>query len=160
MNWEALSALGDVVGAFAILVTLIYLAFQLKQNTRQVKIAALQSTMGQWNSWSEVLAGSPDLAAIVARGNEDFHALDPPDALRYSAYIQIFFDAVENYHDQILEVGIRGNESVLASIVQRRIRIQGFAQWWEDNQDDYETAFCAWINALLHSDDGHGITKV
>jgi hypothetical protein len=30
MNWEAISAVGQLVGALAVLVTLIYLAIQMK----------------------------------------------------------------------------------------------------------------------------------
>lgn len=33
MNWEAISAIGQTIGALAILITLNYLAIQLKQNT-------------------------------------------------------------------------------------------------------------------------------
>jgi hypothetical protein len=33
MNWEAIGAIGEIVGSFAVLITLIYLAQQIKQNT-------------------------------------------------------------------------------------------------------------------------------
>jgi len=33
MNWEAVSGIGEVVGATAVVVSLIYLAFQVRQNT-------------------------------------------------------------------------------------------------------------------------------
>ena len=33
MNWEAIGAVGEILGAIAVLVTLIYLATQIKQHT-------------------------------------------------------------------------------------------------------------------------------
>lgn len=33
MNWEAISAVGEILGASAVLITLIYLAVQIRQNT-------------------------------------------------------------------------------------------------------------------------------
>jgi len=34
MNWDAISAIGEIVGAAAVVVTLIYLAAQIRQNTK------------------------------------------------------------------------------------------------------------------------------
>ena len=36
MNWEALGAIGEIVGAIAVVLTLGYLAVQMRQNTRVV----------------------------------------------------------------------------------------------------------------------------
>ena len=36
MNWEAFGAIGEVVGAAAVVVTLLFLSFQLRQNTRSL----------------------------------------------------------------------------------------------------------------------------
>ena len=44
MNWEAIGAVGETVGALAVLVTLVYLAVQIRQNTKAVQAAAVDST--------------------------------------------------------------------------------------------------------------------
>jgi hypothetical protein len=36
MNWEAIAAVGELLGASAVLITLIYLAVQIRQNTAAV----------------------------------------------------------------------------------------------------------------------------
>jgi len=151
MNWEAVSAIGELIGAGAIIISLVYLAYQLRQNTHSIKLAALQSTMDRWIEWSGVLATTPDLAQIVHRGNANYHSLDPAEALRYGAYVQMFFDAVENYHTQLVDIGIGGDESVLESIVRRRIVIPGFAQWWQENTGDYDAGFVAMIERIRGS---------
>ena len=33
MNWEAVSAIGELIGALAVLLTLVFLIFQIRQNT-------------------------------------------------------------------------------------------------------------------------------
>jgi hypothetical protein len=33
MNWDAIGAIGEIVGAIAVLATLIYLAIQIRQNS-------------------------------------------------------------------------------------------------------------------------------
>tara|TARA_B110000858_G_scaffold89247_1_gene103084 strand:- start:5179 stop:5370 length:192 start_codon:yes stop_codon:yes gene_type:complete len=36
MNWDAISAIGEIIGATAVVVSLVYLAVQIRQNTRQI----------------------------------------------------------------------------------------------------------------------------
>jgi hypothetical protein len=43
MNWEAIGAIGEVAGAAGVVATLIYLAVQIRQNTRSVEAATYQS---------------------------------------------------------------------------------------------------------------------
>jgi len=43
MNWEAIGAIGEIVGAIAVLLTIVYLADQIKQNTKAVKAATQQA---------------------------------------------------------------------------------------------------------------------
>jgi len=43
MNWDAIGAVGESLGAIAVLVTLGYLAIQIRQNTQTMKTSALRS---------------------------------------------------------------------------------------------------------------------
>ena len=45
MNWDAIGAVGEVVGAAAVVVTLAYLAVQIRRNTRQENFQGLQSAI-------------------------------------------------------------------------------------------------------------------
>ena len=42
MNWEAVSAIGEIVGAMAVLLTLIYLAVQVKQTRKLQQAEAIR----------------------------------------------------------------------------------------------------------------------
>ena len=43
MNWDAIGAVGEVLGALAVVLTLAYLAIQIRQNTAIAKMAAMQN---------------------------------------------------------------------------------------------------------------------
>jgi len=43
MNWEAISAVSEIVGAVAVVISLIYVAAQIRQNTKMMRAAAKQS---------------------------------------------------------------------------------------------------------------------
>jgi hypothetical protein len=42
MNWQAIGAIGEIGGAVAVLVSLIYLATQIRQNTKMMRSSAKQ----------------------------------------------------------------------------------------------------------------------
>ena len=37
MNWEAIGAISQMIGALAVVVSLVYLALQIRQNTKQLE---------------------------------------------------------------------------------------------------------------------------
>jgi hypothetical protein len=43
MNWEAISAIGEIVSAIAVLATLVYLSMQIRQNGKMMKANSKQS---------------------------------------------------------------------------------------------------------------------
>ena len=45
MNWDAIGAIGEIVGAIAVIVTIGYLALQMRRNTRSVRSAAAQQIL-------------------------------------------------------------------------------------------------------------------
>lgn len=46
MNWDALSAIGELLGAAGVIVTLIYLSMQVRQNTRAIRGSTLNMLTG------------------------------------------------------------------------------------------------------------------
>jgi hypothetical protein len=148
LDWNAVGAAGEILGAIAVVATLLYLSKQIRQNSRAVQVSALRDTTAQWNHWSELLASSPDLAEIVARGNQSYKSLPEADALRYGAYIQTFFDNVESYLTLVRVHGVEKDVEVIENIVSRRVGINGFAEWWTENTDDYHADFADWIDQM------------
>lgn len=148
MNWAAIGAVGEILGAIAVVATLIYLAKQIRQNSQAVEVAALRDTTDQWNQWSEVLATSSDLADIVIKGHKSYRQLPAAEAERYGAYVQMFFDSTESYRALVLEHRVQKNLDVLEKIVGRRIALTGFSEWWADNHTDYDAQFVDWVNSI------------
>lgn len=59
MSWEAIGAIGEVVGAAGVIASLIYLAVQIRQNTRSVEAATYQSVAESLADASYRLMGAP-----------------------------------------------------------------------------------------------------
>ena len=83
MNWEAISAIGQVVGAIAVVISLIYVASEVRKNTNATRLAAMRSMHDAFNHWIQLLAQYPDLNDVYNRGINDFESLEGNDRGRF-----------------------------------------------------------------------------
>ena len=79
MNWEAISAIGQIVGAIAVVISLIYLATEVRSNARATRQAAMRSTLDSLNRFAQQIIGHADLAELRNRGFHDFESLEGTD---------------------------------------------------------------------------------
>jgi hypothetical protein len=59
MNWDAIGAIGEIVGAAAVVATLFYLARQINDASKQVKMASLAELNTLYNDRLVSLRTSP-----------------------------------------------------------------------------------------------------
>ena len=60
MNWEAIGALGEVIGAAAVIITLVYLAMQIRQGTQLSQASAQQLLSNQVSAYQERIVANPE----------------------------------------------------------------------------------------------------
>jgi hypothetical protein len=94
VNWEAVSAIGQIVGGFAVVVSLIYLAREIRSNARSARIASLHDI----NRWLGELVEHPHLAELYYRGIQDFRSLKSGDVVRFSTLMNQLFRTVEEMY--------------------------------------------------------------
>ncbi|NND82070.1 MAG: hypothetical protein HKN50_06560 [Gammaproteobacteria bacterium] len=83
MNWEAIGALGEVIGGFAVVVTLLYLARQSKNNAAAINRAAVQATMRGRSEATRFLSRDPVLCALLWKGAADPDSLNEVEWQRF-----------------------------------------------------------------------------
>jgi hypothetical protein len=81
MNWEALGAIGEIVGAVAVVLTLGYLAVQIRQNTRTLRTSSHQASLDGFRELNRVLNELPELALIYRRGRNEPDSLPKDETL-------------------------------------------------------------------------------
>lgn len=101
MNWDAIAAVGEIVGALAVLLTLAYLARQVKQANRQNLLTSFQHTYDSINQFLQSTLASADVAEIVVRGRRSYEALTPAERLRFDHFHLIVLNIVESHLFQV-----------------------------------------------------------
>ena len=89
MNWEAIGAVGEIVGAVAVVVSLVYLAVQIRQSSAVSKSVAIQNWASTSALEKSAVFSDPEFAALVVRGYADYDSLSEIDQRRFrNFYIQ------------------------------------------------------------------------
>ena len=87
MNWDAFGAIAEMIGSVAVILTLAYLAIQLRQNTEATKSAARFESGRYWSSEAMEVATNPDIARILAAGLKNAKTLDDEERERFFYWI-------------------------------------------------------------------------
>ena len=76
MNWDALGAIAELLGAVAVLATLFYLARQIRQNRESVESASAETVLSNITAAFQNAATSPELGRIIFAGQENMSSLN------------------------------------------------------------------------------------
>jgi hypothetical protein len=86
MNWEAVGAIANLLGAIGVIVTLVYLSIQIRQNNNQLRGAATIAVYDYQRGLTDMLTNDQELYKIALRGNEDLDLLDPWEKQRFTIW--------------------------------------------------------------------------
>ena len=107
MSLEDLGNIGEFVAAVAVVVSLIYLAVQIRQNTRSVRMASHHAVMSEFRTNIRVLTQDPELASAYQVGLEHPDQLSETDRARFgpvlASSVQIYEELYAHYRAGLIE---------------------------------------------------------
>ena len=105
MNWDAIGAVAEALGALGVIISLVYLATQIRAQNRESRVAALHElSVGMRGSILNFTDG--ELARIFLRANDDYDSLEPSEQLQMIAlvaeYLRVFEEAyIQHYEGRL-----------------------------------------------------------
>ena len=96
MNLNDLANIGQVIGAVAVVVSLFYVAHQIRQNTNAVRSATAQAVHEHFANWYQLVAAESELSKIVATGLRDYGSLSEEERVRFIATFMSFLSYSQN----------------------------------------------------------------
>ena len=82
MSFEQISYLAQIVASVGVVVSLIFVGLQIRQNTGALQRNEHNSTMAQWTVIRMAVAKNRDIAELMTAGLHGERALDATDQLR------------------------------------------------------------------------------
>ncbi len=82
MSLEQLSYLAQIVGSVGVIVSLVFVGLQIRENTAALQRNEHNSTMAQWTVIRMAIARNRDIAELMTTGLHGESAMDAADQLR------------------------------------------------------------------------------
>jgi len=132
VNWDVLGAVGDFVGGIAVVISLIYVGFQVRQNSNSVRaashIAIKQLTTEITN---QICTG--DMARVYVQGLKDSAGLAVEDRVRFNSLILSLFGAYEaEFYQRHFGTIPSELQSPSRQQAQFHLRQPGVRHWWDN----------------------------
>ena len=148
MNWEALGAIGELLGAAAVVSTLAYLAVQVRQNSKGMKVAAKQEMTRQFSDYCDMLLSHDNLFEIHFNGTRNGDLSDS-DRERFNLLMLKAFWYFASMHYQHNAHSLDEDDWIQGRLmIKDYCRLRGVKEWWyEINARGFSPGFITFIES-------------
>jgi hypothetical protein len=148
MNWEAIGAIGEIVGAAAVVFSLVYLSIQIRTQSAESRISAMHDIAV---GFRENIASFSDreLAEIIIKGNQDISSLNEVERVRLISagqrLLRLWEEAFAMHQKGRLEAGVwdpmvRQYKSIMGGVC--------FQFIWSMRKEYYNDDFRKFVDSL------------
>ncbi len=152
MNIGELANYAEVVGGGAVIISLIYVAIQIRQNTAVVRTSNYADLSFKVSEFNQLIAENGELAEIYTRGTASYKELSEIEQIRFNMTISRLMQAVQ----AMFHLRQRGYiDSKLAQTnfdsVALFLAAPGLQEWWQDNKQWWESEFQYFVNEMIET---------
>ncbi len=142
----------ESVGIVAVILGLIFVGLELRQNSELLRITATQTLAAEFSNALEVMAYEGEAACVYALGVNGLHNLNDVQRLRFFVQMFLILRSGEQLHYYSLEGMVedrvwRGFERQLLEVT----NLPGVQEYWEVRSSWYSDAFQEFVGGLMES---------
>ena len=143
MNWEAFGTIAEVVGATGVIASLIYLAVQIRQNTRVVRAETTKDLYLASRAAILEIAANDELNTIWT----EIRQFESEDVARKYAFYQSFFRLYELQHSlaqqDLLDKNIASSYTLVIRMFAGTVF---FPDYWAKARNEFNEDFVAYVD--------------
>jgi hypothetical protein len=156
MSLQDWAAIGEIVSGIGVIVSLIYLAYQIGQNTKQMeeqartqRLNALNTVEAAFTRFRENSIRDPQVASLWRRARLDYGVLTDDEKVQAGAMFSEFFWIWANDFQRGAEIddasGVAGKRHNIGGVA----RSAGCRAWWEVNRSYYPPDFARFVDDIV-----------
>lgn len=157
MNWDIAGAISEIVGAIGIIVTLAYLALQVRQNSTHLAESAklteanqIEATANAVIEQRNMLLLNPELMDLQTRGSQDYLSLDSRERPKFDLLMRNGFQLSQAmYLRHVLFNHDPENHSGATKRLDQALRMPGIREWLSHNEVDWRPEFRDWVESAI-----------
>jgi hypothetical protein len=149
MNWDAFGAIGEVIGAAAVVISLVYVSIQVRSGTKALQTTTRDSVFKSVQEWNLAVMADPRLGWIFQSGSREFERLGDEDRARYLHVMYSFFKVFENIYlhhlDGVVPKNLWDPNRTMLTVYAAS---PGGRKYWEERKAAFDPRFNAVMEAL------------
>ena len=160
MNWGAIGAVGEITGAVAVVISIIYLARQVSHSNLTAQADTTFDVSKAVAEWHRGINQTPDLAEIWFKGMADEDSLNSQERARFTILNAEFFILLEGLYRQY-QLGFVKTEAwqPIERLIMRFFSSASFSEWWDSGVSANGDDFRAYVSGLRKQSQPEGWTK-
>lgn len=143
MDWNAISAMAEVSGAVAVIITLVYLTFQVRQNNKLLHDASAESYRNSAEPITQLLATDREALRVFWSGLESRESLNELDLHQFDAVVSLWFQSGLQTYRQSYHEGL--------NVFEWGMGFNGAKSWWAIYRGIYSKDFQDYIDEVIKS---------
>jgi len=145
-----LAAIGQLAAVFVGIPSLIYLATQIREQTKERRQSAVHALTVQWGDLTGSLHDNPETAAIFLRGMGSFADLDAVSKLRFSAFFNRLINIFEGMYFSHRQGILTGSSwGAVERTMSDLIAYPGLQQWWQTRRRWHTEEFARVVDGII-----------
>ena len=131
MNWEALGASAEFVGAAGVVASLLYLAVQVRTSNRASAVQAKFESTRLLNDFMDLLIHNPEFDQLMVEARKTLDSLSPDEYSRFSNMsLKAFWFFSAGYFQFRQGTLAEDDWFELRAVIHYWLRGQGCRNWW------------------------------
>ena len=147
MDLEALGNVGDFIGGIAVVITLVYLTFQIRHNTATVRASTIQASSAVFAEVMDLFTHNASMLETFAKGSRDFDDLTSVEKQLFASIMGSILYRIESILTQY-NLGNLPREMLEGASNRLRgsFALPGTQAWWARGKSVFTIQFQQWID--------------
>ena len=151
MNWEAIGAIGEILGAVVVFASVVYLAIQIRDGSRVSQDEAFRGIGSTWISVFKELA-EVENGHDILQGLQSYNTLEPSAKFRFDSLMHMLFTALEGGIASFQSGSVDEEaEECIKSYLSRYFCYPGMFEWWQESKTIFVPPVREWIDRQFPS---------
>ena len=150
MPLDQIANIAEIFAAALVIVSLMYVGIQIKQNTAATQVAAGQAYVDSLNDLVGLINSSSNLADILDRGANGMSNIKNGEVIQFGAFLDQAFITFEAFYFQ-WKAGVLDARlwSIYSCVIVDVLAQPGQQQWWETRRHWFDQEFQKYVNQTL-----------
>jgi hypothetical protein len=151
MNWEEMSAIGQILGAVAVFISIGYLAIQVRTSNVTARHASQNAFLADYTRLLEMLTTHPEVADILRKSiNRGWSSLTAAEQMRFHYTMVWSLMLTQNMYLELKRKQFDPTFAApLISYFASTCKSNGSTKWWDTAKLGFDRGFVEHIDSLI-----------